>query len=144
MLLKRDEVVPKRGQRWLTSTAISNNIITTSKHLPSFKAVPVLPEFEPVGSSQAALHVHCEMGLRVSAPPVSCTDKPRSASDKRGEHLETAQTQSHASPPITTAYSHGSSPTAPGLEADTPGSPFPLNVVCKKMMSMASCSVAMT
>ena len=87
---KKDGIPPKKGERQLASTAISKNIISVPKHLPLLRAVSLPPKPEPVSSSQAALHIHRKMGLRVLAPPISCGNKPSLSRDRDGEHTETA------------------------------------------------------
>ena len=60
---ERDGTPPKKGERWLASTAISKSIISIPKCLPLLRAVSLPPKPKPVSSSQAALHIHHKMGI---------------------------------------------------------------------------------
>ena len=133
-----DGILPKKGERRLASTAVSKNIISIPKHLPSFRAVPLPPGSGPTGSAQAASHSHRKMGLRASTPTVLCGNEP-SSRDIDGEHMETAWTQPHASPLIMAVHSRGSSLTVWNWKANPLGQCSSLNIVSKEMMSTAPC-----
>ena len=133
-----DRILPKKGERWLASMAVSKNIISVPKCLPSFRAVPLLPGSRPTGSAQAASHSHHEMGLRASTLTVLCGNEP-SSRDIDGEHMETTWTWPHASPLIMAVRSCGSSLTVWNWKANPPGRCSFLNIVSKEMMSTAPC-----